>query len=77
MARSASIGALRSCAASTRLCCARWRCCLLCISSAGDGANDVDMIQASNVGVGIIGPEGVQAANASDYAIGRFKFLKR
>lgn len=35
------------------------------------------MIQASNVGVGIIGPEGVQAANASDYAIGRFKFLKR
>jgi hypothetical protein len=24
-----------------------------------------------------VGAEGVQAANASDYAIGRFKFLKR
>ncbi len=43
----------------------------------GDGANDVDMILASHVGVGIVGAEGVQAANASDYAIGRFKFLKR
>jgi len=45
--------------------------------AVGDGANDVDMIQAANVGVGIIGPEGVQAANASDYAIGRFRFLAR
>jgi len=45
--------------------------------AVGDGANDVDMIQAANVGVGIIGPEGVQAANASDYAVGRFRFLSR
>ena len=44
---------------------------------AGDGANDVDMIMASHVGVGIVGAEGVQAANSSDYAIGRFKFLKK
>lgn len=43
----------------------------------GDGANDVDMIQTAHVGVGIAGAEGVQAANASDFAIGRFRFLGR
>ncbi len=35
----------------------------------GDGANDVGMIQAAHVGVGISGVEGLQAACASDYAI--------
>lgn len=35
----------------------------------GDGANDVSMIQAADVGVGISGEEGLQAANSSDYAI--------
>lgn len=35
----------------------------------GDGANDVSMIQAAHVGVGISGQEGLQAASASDYAI--------
>ena len=35
----------------------------------GDGANDVAMIQKANVGVGICGQEGLQAACASDYAI--------
>lgn len=34
-------------------------------------------IQEAHIGVGIAGAEGVQAANASDYAIGRFKFLQR
>ena len=43
----------------------------------GDGANDVDMICNAHVGVGIAGAEGVQAANASDYSIGRFRFLQR
>lgn len=35
----------------------------------GDGANDVSMIQAADVGVGIRGEEGLQAVNSSDYAI--------
>jgi len=43
----------------------------------GDGANDVAMIQAANVGIGIFGKEGQQAARASDFAIGQFRFLKR
>lgn len=43
----------------------------------GDGANDVSMIQAANVGVGIIGLEGRQAVMASDYALGQFRFLGR
>ncbi|OQR99768.1 phospholipid-transporting ATPase [Achlya hypogyna] len=43
----------------------------------GDGANDVPMIQEAHIGVGISGQEGLQAVNASDYAIGRFRFLKR
>lgn len=43
----------------------------------GDGANDVAMIQAANVGVGIAGEEGRQAVMSSDYAIGQFRFLCR
>lgn len=43
----------------------------------GDGANDVSMIQEANVGVGISGQEGLQAAMASDYVIAQFKFLAR
>ena len=45
--------------------------------AVGDGANDVDMIVAANVGVGIVGAEGAQAANSADYAIGQFRFLQR
>jgi phospholipid-translocating ATPase len=41
----------------------------------GDGGNDVGMIQEAHVGVGIAGREGLQAARAADYAVGRFKFL--
>jgi len=43
----------------------------------GDGANDVNMITAAHVGVGIKGLEGYQAARASDFAIGEFKVLRR
>ncbi|KAK7479211.1 hypothetical protein BaRGS_00029555, partial [Batillaria attramentaria] len=43
----------------------------------GDGANDVGMIQAAHVGVGISGLEGLQAACASDYAIAQFRFLQK
>ncbi|XP_053497541.1 phospholipid-transporting ATPase VB isoform X1 [Ictalurus furcatus] len=43
----------------------------------GDGANDVNMIQAADVGVGISGQEGMQAVMASDFAISRFKHLKK
>jgi P-type E1-E2 ATPase len=38
--------------------------------SIGDGANDVPMIMKANVGVGILGQEGSQAARSADYAIG-------
>jgi phospholipid-transporting ATPase len=43
----------------------------------GDGANDVGMIQVAHVGVGIAGREGMEAALASDFSIGEFRFLKR
>lgn len=43
----------------------------------GDGANDVSMIQVADIGVGISGQEGMQAVQASDFAIGRFRFLVR
>ena len=43
----------------------------------GDGANDVSMIQAAHVGVGISGMEGRQAVMASDFAISKFKYLER
>jgi phospholipid-transporting ATPase len=42
----------------------------------GDGANDVNMITAAHIGVGISGLEGQQAVRAADYGIGKFKFLK-
>ena len=45
--------------------------------SVGDGANDVAMIQEADIGVGIAGEEGRQAAMSSDYAIGQFRFLQR
>jgi phospholipid-transporting ATPase len=43
----------------------------------GDGANDVGMIQAAHIGVGISGAEGMQAVMASDFAIAQFKYLER
>ncbi|EIW80800.1 aminophospholipid-transporting P-type ATPase [Coniophora puteana RWD-64-598 SS2] len=43
----------------------------------GDGANDVSMIQAAHVGVGISGVEGLQAARSADIAISQFRYLKK
>ena len=45
--------------------------------SIGDGANDVNMITAAHVGIGIAGLEGKQAVRASDYSIAQFSFLKK
>jgi len=39
----------------------------------GDGANDVNMIIAAHVGVGIQGVEGHQASRSADYSFGQFK----
>ena len=43
----------------------------------GDGANDVGMITEANVGIGIQGKEGTQAARASDYVISEFSHIKK
>lgn len=43
----------------------------------GDGANDVQMIVAADVGVGISGKEGLQAARAADYSFAQFRFLRK
>ncbi|KAJ1567878.1 hypothetical protein HK096_008327, partial [Nowakowskiella sp. JEL0078] len=43
----------------------------------GDGANDVGMIQAAHVGIGISGMEGLQAARSADFAIAQFRFLRK
>lgn len=45
--------------------------------AVGDGANDVSMIQAAHVGVGIAGVEGLQAARSADVAIGQFRHLRK
>ncbi|KLO12310.1 phospholipid-translocating P-type ATPase [Schizopora paradoxa] len=45
--------------------------------SIGDGANDVAMIQEANIGCGLLGLEGSQAAMSADYAFGQFRFLTR
>ena len=43
--------------------------------SIGDGANDVPMILEAHIGVGLYGEEGIQAVQASDYALGEFRYL--
>ncbi|MCJ1456101.1 putative aminophospholipid-translocase [Mycoblastus sanguinarius] len=47
---------------------------VLCI---GDGGNDVSMIQAADVGVGIVGKEGRQASLAADFSITSFHHLTK
>ncbi|KAM6953984.1 phospholipid-transporting ATPase ID-like [Aplochiton taeniatus] len=43
----------------------------------GDGANDVSMIKAAHIGVGISGQEGMQAVLSSDFSLAQFRFLQR
>ena len=45
--------------------------------SIGDGANDVPMIMAANIGIGLYGNEGMNAVQASDFALPEFKGLWR
>ena len=44
-------------------------------AAIGDGGNDVAMIQEADVGIGIVGKEGLQASLAADYSIKEFKSL--
>ena len=46
-------------------------------AAIGDGANDVSMLQEAHVGFGIMGKEGRQAVNSSDFAFAKFKYIKR
>lgn len=46
------------------------------VCSVGDGGNDVAMIQESNVGVGIVGKEGLQASLAADFSITQFSHIR-
>uniref|UniRef100_A0A8C7X9D5 Phospholipid-transporting ATPase n=1 Tax=Oryzias sinensis TaxID=183150 RepID=A0A8C7X9D5_9TELE len=43
----------------------------------GDGANDVSMIKAAHIGVGISGQEGMQAVLSSDFSFAQFRYLER
>uniref|UniRef100_A0A0G4HX08 Phospholipid-transporting ATPase n=1 Tax=Chromera velia CCMP2878 TaxID=1169474 RepID=A0A0G4HX08_9ALVE len=43
----------------------------------GDGGNDVSMILAADVGVGIVGKEGKQASLAADFSVPQFAHLQR
>ena len=45
------------------------------ILAVGDGGNDVGMIQIANVGIGIYGREGNQAALAADFTVNKFNYL--
>ncbi|KAH0787392.1 putative phospholipid-transporting P-type ATPase [Histomonas meleagridis] len=42
----------------------------------GDGGNDVSMIQASSIGIGIVGKEGKQASLSADVSINSFSQLQ-
>lgn len=43
----------------------------------GDGDNDVPMIMEADVGIGIVGKEGLQASLSADYSITQFSYIKR
>lgn len=39
------------------------------VAAVGDGGNDVGMILESDVGIGLVGKEGMQASLAADFSI--------
>lgn len=47
------------------------------VCSIGDGGNDVGMILESNIGIGIEGLEGKQAALASDVSVYTFGDIQK
>ncbi|KAJ2125846.1 putative aminophospholipid-translocase [Coemansia sp. RSA 720] len=47
------------------------------VLAVGDGGNDVSMIQAADVGVGLVGLEGRQASLAADFSVDQFSYLAR
>ena len=47
------------------------------VACIGDGGNDVSMIQAADIGVGIVGKEGRQASLAADFSIPSFHHLTK
>lgn len=47
------------------------------VLTIGDGGNDVSMIRASDIGIGITGANGDLASNASDFSIEKFSHLER
>ncbi|KAI9317371.1 phospholipid-translocating P-type ATPase [Zopfochytrium polystomum] len=47
------------------------------VLAIGDGGNDVSMIQAADIGVGIVGKEGRQASLAADFSVTQFSFITR
>jgi len=46
-------------------------------AAIGDGGNDVSMIQAAHVGIGIVGKEGKQASLAADFSVDGFSLIQR
>lgn len=44
-------------------------------AAVGDGGNDVSMIQAADIGIGIVGKEGKQASLASDFSVDQFSHI--
>jgi len=47
------------------------------IAAIGDGGNDVGMILEADIGIGIEGKEGMQAALCSDFSITEFSHLRK
>ena len=48
-----------------------------CTAAIGDGGNDVGMIHAAHVGIGVEGREGRQAALAADFSVTQFSHVAR